>query len=134
MSADLISALKKPRGIPGTLVTRDGTIGRGEVDAVNKNSRRQPLREAAALGQLVIHADGLDIMGCCVLTAWADAADRCLARGVRVCPVSRQVRPGVIQRKAARTEIDAGGFPELGWCGSLALLGPRQIASGSTLF
>lgn len=98
MSANLLWALKKPRGIVGTLVTRDQAIvtvhASGEVDAADKDSWRQLLREAAAAtpspGLLMIHTDGLDFMGGCAFTALADTADRCLIRGVRICLVSRQ--------------------------------------------
>ncbi len=98
LSANLLWALKKPRGIVGTLVTRDRAIvtvhASGEVDAANKDSWRQLLREAAAAtpspGLLMIHTDGLDFMGSCAFTALADTADRCLIRSVRICLVSRQ--------------------------------------------
>jgi anti-anti-sigma factor len=98
LSASLISALKKPGGIQGTLVLCDGTIvtvhASGEVDAANKDSWRHLLREAAAAtpspGVLVIRTDGLDFMGGCAYTALADTADRCLIRGVKMCLVSRQ--------------------------------------------
>jgi anti-anti-sigma factor len=98
LSANLLSALNNPRGVLRTVAERDGTIvtiyAGGEVDAANKHSWHQLLREAAAAtpppGPLVIDTDGLDFMGCCAFTALAEEADRCHSRGIRMCLVSRK--------------------------------------------
>jgi anti-anti-sigma factor len=98
LSADLVSALNSPHTALGTLIRRDGTVVTvyvvGEVDAANKHSWLQLLREAAAAtpppGPLVIDTHGLRFMGGCAVTALADEADRCHSRGIRMCLVSRR--------------------------------------------
>ena len=101
LSADLVSTLNNPHTTLGTLIRRDGTIVTvyvvGEVDAANRDSWRQLLREAAAAtpppGPLVINTHGLRFMGGCAFNALAEEADRCHNRGIRMCVVSR--RPGL---------------------------------------
>ena len=96
LSANLVSALSNPRGLLRAIAQRDGSTvtvyAGGEVDAANDHSWQQLLREAAAAtpppGPLVIDTDGLDFMGCCAFTALAEEAERCRARGIRMCVVS----------------------------------------------
>ena len=110
LSANLVSALNKPRGVLRTVAQRDGTIvtvyAGGEVDAANEHSWRQLLREAAAAtpppGPLVIDTDALDFMACCAFNALAEEADRCHDRGIRMCLVSR--------KPIVRRIIAAGGL------------------------
>jgi anti-anti-sigma factor len=103
LSANLVSALKRQRGVLRAHIQLFGTVVTvypgGEVDAANTDSWRQLLREAAAAtpspGQLVIHTDGLDFMGGCAFNALAEEAYRCHSRGIRMCLVGR--RPGLRQ-------------------------------------
>jgi anti-anti-sigma factor len=93
----LVSQLPKPPGALRAITERVGSTvivrAGGEVDAANDSSWRRLLREASAAaiapGLLVVDADGLDFMGLCAFSVLAEEADRCRARGVRICLVSR---------------------------------------------